>query len=58
MGQAHPTARNNESKANLATRRHEIEKPDTQALQKENAQLRELVVQLSKIVIKVVIKDG
>jgi hypothetical protein len=58
MGQAHPTARNNESKANLATLRHEIEKPDTQALQKENAQLRELVVQLSKIVIKVVIKDG
>ncbi|MGB6543675.1 MAG: hypothetical protein WBF03_22730 [Xanthobacteraceae bacterium] len=58
MGQAHPTARNNESKANLPTLRHEIEKPDTQALQKENAQLRELVVQLSKIVIKVVIKDG
>jgi hypothetical protein len=58
MGQAHPTARNNESKANLPTLRPEIEKPDAQALQKENAQLRELVVQLSKIVIKVVIKDG
>jgi hypothetical protein len=58
MGQAHPTACDNESKANLPTLRHEIAKPETQALKDENAQLRELVVQLSKIVIKVVINDN
>ncbi len=57
MGQAHPTACDNESKANLPTLRQEIAKPETQALKEENTQLRELVVQLSKIVIKVVIND-
>jgi hypothetical protein len=55
MGQAHPTARHNESKANLPALRHDIEKAVTQKLQEENAQLRELVVQLSKLVIKVVV---
>ena len=57
MGPAHPTVCNDESKANLPTLRHEIAKPETQGLKEENAQLRELVVQLSKIVIKVVVND-
>jgi hypothetical protein len=55
MGQAHPSARHDESKANLPALARKSEKPKTQALQQENAQLRELVVQLSKLVIKVVI---
>jgi len=55
MGQAHPSARQDESKANLPPLPTNSEKRDTQTLQQENAQLRELVVQLSKIVVKVVI---
>jgi hypothetical protein len=55
MGQAHPSARHDESKANLPPLPRNSEKQETQTLQQENAQLRELVVQLSKIVVKVVI---
>jgi hypothetical protein len=56
MGESHPTARHEESKAKLPTLSRNPEKLDTQALRQENAQLRELVVQLSKIVIKVVVE--
>jgi len=56
MGQAHPSARDDESKANLPTLVPKPEKPNTNELQQENAQLRELVVQLSKLVIKVVVE--
>jgi len=56
MGEVvHPTARRDESKADLPALPRNSEKPDTQTLQQENAQLRELVVQLSKIVVKVVV---
>ncbi len=55
MGQAHPSARHDESKANLPALERNSEKQDTQTLKQENAQLRELVVQLSKIVVRVVI---
>jgi hypothetical protein len=51
----HPTARRDESKADLPTLPRNSEKLNTQALQQQNAQLRELVVQLSKIVVKVVV---
>jgi hypothetical protein len=56
MGQAHPAARDDESKANLPTLVPKSEKTNTQELQQENEQLRELVVQLSKLVIKVVVE--
>jgi hypothetical protein len=39
-------------KTKPATLRQHIEKPDMQALEEENARLRELVSQLSEIVIK------
>ena len=39
-------------KTKPATLRPHIEKPDLQALEEENARLRELVSQLSEIVIK------
>jgi len=51
----HPTARNDESKADLPAQPRNSEKLDTQTLKQENAQLRELVLQLSKIVVKVVV---
>ena len=51
----HPTARRDESKADLPALPRNSEKLDTQTLKQENAQLRELVVQLSKIVVKVVV---
>lgn len=56
MGQAHPAARDDESKAKLPTLIPKSEKANTQELQQENEQLRELVVQLSKLVIKVVVE--
>jgi len=56
MGEVvHPTARRDESKADPPALPRNSEKPDTKALRQENAQLRELVVQLSKIVVKVVV---
>ena len=48
-------------KTKPATLRRHIEKPDLQALEEENARLRELVSQLSEIVIKNIvdtIEDG
>jgi hypothetical protein len=56
MGEVvHPTARRDESKADLPALPRNSEKLDTQALQQQNAQLRELVVELSKIVVKIVV---
>jgi hypothetical protein len=51
------SVQHNESKADLPTPARNSEKPDTQALQQENAQLRDLVVQLSNIVVRVVVKN-
>jgi len=48
-------------KTRPATFRQHIEKPDIQALEEENARLRELVIELSEIVIKNIvdnIEDG
>ncbi len=54
MGQAHPAV-HDESRADLPTLARTSANLDTQALRQENAQLRKLVAQLSKIVIKVVV---
>ncbi len=56
MGQAHPSAHHDESKADLPAPRHDTEKPDITKIQQENMQLRELAVQLSKLVLKIVVK--
>jgi len=55
MGQAHPQPRDNERHPGLSPLRHDVEQIDIHALQEENAQLRELVIQLSKLVIKNVV---
>jgi hypothetical protein len=50
-----PTARHDENKADLLALPRKSEKLDTEGLQQENAQLRKLVVELSKLVVKVVV---
>ncbi len=50
-----PTARHDESEADLLALPRNSEKLDTEALQQENAQLRKLAVELSRIVVKVVV---
>jgi hypothetical protein len=44
-----------ESKADLPTLARNSERQYTEVLQQENAQLRELVVHLSKVIVKVVV---
>lgn len=61
MGKAFPKSAIGTRKIKPAPLRQYIEKPDIQALEKENARLRELVTQLSEIVIKNIvdnIEDG
>jgi len=55
VGQAHPSTRHHERNANLPLLRRDIDQLDLHALQEENSQLRELVIQLSKLVIKNVV---
>ena len=52
MGQARPSTRHHERNANVPPLRRDIELIDVHALQEENTQLRALVIQLSKLVIK------
>lgn len=51
------SVQHNQSEADLPTLVRNSEKPDTLALEQENAQLRNLVVQLSNIVVRVVVKN-
>jgi hypothetical protein len=53
MGQAHPPLpRHNEHNGKHPPLRKDIEEADVHALLEENAQLRKLVIQLSKLVIR------
>lgn len=56
MGQVQPSTRHQERKANHSALWRDIEGLDVHALQEENTQLRELVIQLSKLVIKNVVE--
>ncbi len=61
MGKVLPKSAIGTGKIKAAPLRQYIEKPDIQALEEENARLRELVTQLSEIVIKNIvdnIEDG
>ena len=55
MGHIHPTVTNPRRHALPPPFRHENKYVDVPALIEENAQLRELVIQLSKLVIKNVV---
>jgi hypothetical protein len=55
VGQAHTSTRHHERNANLPPIRRDIDQLDVHALLQENTQLRELVIQLSKLVIKNVV---
>ncbi len=52
MGSAHPSPRQHENYTTRSPRRDNNGHMDVTALVEENAQLRELVIQLSRIVIK------
>jgi hypothetical protein len=52
MGQAHPPTRHNDHETNPPLLRRDIDDAGLRALQEENAELRRLVIQLSKLVIK------
>jgi hypothetical protein len=53
MGQAHPPLpRHHEQNGKHPPLRKDIEDADVHALMEENAQLRKLVIQLSKLVIR------
>ena len=53
MGQAHPPLpRYREQNGKHPPLRREVEEADVHALMEENAQLRKLVIQLSKLVIR------
>jgi hypothetical protein len=52
MAQAPPQLRHRERDTNVSPLRREIDEADVRALQEENAELRRLVIQLSKLVIK------
>jgi hypothetical protein len=53
MGQAHhPPPRHHEQNGKLLPLRPDIKEADVHALVEENAQLRKLVIQLSKLVIR------
>jgi hypothetical protein len=52
MGSAHPSPRHHENYSTRSQRRDDNGHVDVSALVEENAQLRELVIQLSRIVIK------
>ena len=52
MGSVHPSARQHENYPTRPPRRDNNGHMDVSALIEENAQLRELVIQLSRIVIK------
>jgi hypothetical protein len=55
VGQARPSTRHHERNADVPPLRRDIELIDVHALQEENTQLRALVIQLSKLVIKNVV---
>lgn len=57
MGKALPKSAIGTRKIKTAPLRPYIEKPDIQALEEENARLRELVTQLSEIVIKNIVDN-
>jgi hypothetical protein len=52
------SVQHNESKADIPTLVRSSENPDAEKLEKENAQLRDLVAQLSNIVLKLVVKNN
>lgn len=52
MGQAPPQLRHRERDINSSPPRRDIDEADVRALQEENAELRRLVIQLSKLVVK------
>jgi hypothetical protein len=51
------SVQHDQSKVDRPTLVRNSDMSDTQKLQKENAQLRDLVVQLSNIVVRVVVKN-
>jgi hypothetical protein len=55
MGNTHPRPRHHAPSPTLQPHRHDEDHVDVPALIEENAQLRELVIQLSKLVIKNVV---
>ena len=53
MGQGHPTLpRHHEQNGKHPPLRRDVDEKDVHALMEENAQLRKLVIQLSKLVIR------
>lgn len=52
LRQAHPRPRHHEHDNNPPPLRSDIDEADVRALQEENAELRRLVIQLSKLVVK------